>query len=255
MAWHWKPAIVNPLLSYYIVFTSRPFWLLMVPSVSHWNMLYFQESQLFMYNTYCLLSWASNIGSCERSPDGCFGSTTNSVENKTQCQGALHRRGCGINCGCGGIVRNYISRIPFRKNTLACSAGVFFECAICSRKRHVETSRREEERGQVTYRTGYYFYSSQSSTVIKSKMSATTILRTRTRFRPPKIRLHCWLKISLLFSLWDRRLFLHPKSANTRVHLRQYPVSNSVMKNLYTITFRQIPLFDYNFCHKQIAHH
>ena len=86
-------------------------------------------------------------------------------------------------------------------------------------------------------------------------MSATTILQTRARFRPPKIRLHCRLKISLLFSLWDRRLFLHPKSANTRVHLRQYPVSNSVMKNLYTITFRQIPLFDYNFCHKQIAHH
>ena len=108
MVWHWKPAIVNPLLSYYIVFTSRPFWLLLVPSISHWNMLYFQESQLFMYTTYCLLSWASNIGSCERSPDGCFGSTTNSVENKTQCQGALHRRGCGINCGCGGIVRNYI---------------------------------------------------------------------------------------------------------------------------------------------------
>ena len=30
---------------------------------------------------------------------------------------------------------------------LACSAGVFFERAICSRKRHVETSRREEEMG------------------------------------------------------------------------------------------------------------
>ena len=28
---------------------------------------------------------------------------------------------------------------------LACSAGVFFERAICSRKRNVETSRREEE--------------------------------------------------------------------------------------------------------------
>ena len=40
---------------------------------------------------------------------------------------------------------------------------------------------------------GYYFYSPQSSTVIKSKMAATTILRTRTRFRPPKIRLHCRL--------------------------------------------------------------
>ena len=56
---------------------------------------------------------------------------------------------------------------------LACSAGVFFERAICSRKRHVETSRREEE-------MGYYFYSPQSSTVIKSKMAATTILRTNT---------------------------------------------------------------------------
>ena len=32
---------------------------------------------------------------------------------------------------------------------LACSAGVFFERAICSRKRHVETSRREEEMERV----------------------------------------------------------------------------------------------------------
>ena len=44
-----------------------------------------------------------------------------------------------------------------------------------------------------SYRKGYYFYSPQSSIVIKSKMAATTILRTRTRFRPPKIRLHCRL--------------------------------------------------------------
>ena len=44
-----------------------------------------------------------------------------------------------------------------------------------------------------TNRKGYYLYSPQSSTVIKSKMAATTILRTRTRFRPPKIRLHCRL--------------------------------------------------------------
>ena len=89
---------------------------------------------------------------------------------------------------------------------VACSAVVFFERAICSRKRHVETSRREEEMyfslpspsplsffRPRTYRKGYYFYSPQSSTVIKSKMAATTILRTRTRFRPPKIRLHCRL--------------------------------------------------------------
>ena len=110
-----------------------------------------------------------------------------------------------------------------KPDRLACSAGVFFERAICSRKRHVETSRREEEMGQVkgsgeeagrekrktayfflpsplsffrprTYRKGYYFYSPQSSTVIKSKLAATRILRTRTRFRPPKIHLHCRLQ-------------------------------------------------------------
>ena len=42
-----------------------------------------------------------------------------------------------------------------------------------------------------TYRKGYYFYSPQSSTVIKSKIAATTILRTRTRFRPPKAKYAC----------------------------------------------------------------
>ena len=111
-------------------------------------------------------------------------------------------------------------------DAIACSAGVFFERAICSRRRHVETSRREEEMGRVkgsgeggggrvfffspppppfpsfalaptvrepSNRKGYYFYSPQSSTVIKSKMAATTTLRTRTRFRPPEIRLHCRL--------------------------------------------------------------
>ena len=36
-------------------------------------------------------------------------------------------------------------------------------------------------------------YSPQSSTVIKSKMVATAILQTRTRFRPPNIRMHCRL--------------------------------------------------------------
>ena len=97
---------------------------------------------------------------------------------------------------------------------LACRPGVFFERAICSRKRHVETSRREEEMGRVkgsgegagreksifflpspsplsffrprTYRKGYYFYSPQSSTVIKSKMAATTISRTRQGFAHQK---------------------------------------------------------------------
>ena len=32
---------------------------------------------------------------------------------------------------------------------VACSAGVFFERAICLRKRHAQTSRREEEIGRV----------------------------------------------------------------------------------------------------------
>ena len=85
---------------------------------------------------------------------------------------------------------------------------------FCSQKCHVETSRREEDMGRVkeggereefflpfpfplsffcpcTYPKGYYFYSPQPSTVIKSKMEATT---TRTqRFHPPKIHLHCRL--------------------------------------------------------------
>ena len=95
------------------------------------------------------------------------------------------------------------SHSPHTVLTLACSAGVFFKRAICSRKRRVETSRREEEMGRVKgsgkgarrekRKRLHYFYSPQSSTVIKSKMAATTILCTRTRFRPPKIRLHCRL--------------------------------------------------------------
>ena len=39
------------------------------------------------------------------------------------------------------------NRKMFGPKNLACSAGVFFERAICSR--HVETSRREEEMGPV----------------------------------------------------------------------------------------------------------
>ena len=85
--------------------------------------------------------------------------------------------------------------VLWARTDVTSSAGVFFERAICSRKRHVETSRREEEMGRVN------FYSPQSSTVINSKMVATTILRTRTRFRPPKIRLHCRLGPMLLYFL------------------------------------------------------
>ena len=51
----------------------------------------------------------------------------------------------------------------------------------------------------ASYRKGYHFDSPQSSTVIKSKMATTTILRTQTRFRPPKVRLHCRLPIFRFF--------------------------------------------------------
>ena len=51
-----------------------------------------------------------------------------------------------------------------------------------------------------TYRKGYYFYSPQSSTVIKSKTATTKISRTRTRFRPPKIRLPCRLLTNRIIS-------------------------------------------------------
>ena len=111
---------------------------------------------------------------------------------------------------------------------LACSAGVFFERAICSRKHHVETSRRDEEMGESkgtgrgrgeriknavsffslppppfpsfalapTVRVTISALPNLPCTVIKSKMATTTMLRTRTRFRPPKIRVNCRLQLS-----------------------------------------------------------
>ena len=66
-------------------------------------------------------------------------------------------------------------RLTCFMSNLACSAGVFFCVPNLLAKNRVETSQREEEIGRV-YRKGYYFYSPQSSTVIKSKMAATTIL-------------------------------------------------------------------------------
>ena len=115
---------------------------------------------------------------------------------------------------------------------------------FASRKHHVETSRREEEMGRVKgsgegagresffslpssfpfsffrpriYRKGYYFYSPQSSAVIKSKMAATTILRTRTRFRPPKIRLHCRLQESPVFEFVP--VSCNQRSVSSRSHV------------------------------------
>ena len=48
-----------------------------------------------------------------------------------------------------GFTRIHLHLPPLAFTHLACSAGVFFERSICSRKRHVETSRGEEEMGQV----------------------------------------------------------------------------------------------------------
>ena len=56
-----------------------------------------------------------------------------------------------------------------------------------------------------TYPQGYYFYSPQSFTVIKSKMAATTI-RTRTRFRPPKILIADQNEQNLYGSFSDRNI-------------------------------------------------
>ena len=72
-------------------------------------------------------------------------------------------------------------------------------------------------RGPHTYRNGYYFYSPQSSTVIKSKMTTTRILPTQTRFRPAKIHLHCRLKRSqkLCLHAWKQTSgFMHFWSQN-----------------------------------------
>ena len=68
-----------------------------------------------------------------------------------------------------------------------------------------------------TYRKGYNYYSPQSSTVIKSKMAATTTLRTRTRFRPPKIRLQCRLLL-----LWSKKEYGLLKSNLWRLGLRGF---------------------------------
>ena len=38
--------------------------------------------------------------------------------NKTLCERAIRRVGCGIYCECGGIVRNDIFPEPFRTDTL-----------------------------------------------------------------------------------------------------------------------------------------
>ena len=99
-----------------------------------------------------------------------------------------------------------------------------------------------------TYRKGYYFYSPQSSTVIKSKMAATTILRTRTtstrtRFCPPKIRLHCRLpiiKLAIMYlkkiSWWTHIVAWIPSSATLTI-------CNQLTKHLWTANFQAFELW------------
>ena len=90
-----------------------------------------------------------------------------------------------------------------------------------------------------TYREGYYFYSPQSSTVIKSKMAATKIFRTRTRFRPPKIRLHCRLDIEkLIFQSGQRPTLsvnLRPKIVGLTAPKLWNSIPNSIFQGFLKI--------------------
>ena len=65
------------------------------------------------------------------------------------------------------------SRVTDAMSFIACSAGVFFERAICSRKCHVETSRREEEMGRQ------YFDTEESDSYHINKACRTMILIKR----------------------------------------------------------------------------
>ena len=89
-----------------------------------------------------------------------------------------------------------------------------------------------------TYRKGYYFYSPQSSTVIKSKMVATTILRTRTRFRPPTIRLHCRLHSSQ--HCWDLLRPCWQWCANGCNNSQQHETCNRVCKRTQHVTSNNV---------------
>ena len=79
-----------------------------------------------------------------------------------------------------------------------------------------------------------YFYSPQSSTVIKSKMAATTILRTRTRFRPPKRRLHCRLVVPK-YGMFEKEL----KMAGDKNKHTIWALLLSLLALTTTYTFQQ----------------
>ena len=116
---------------------------------------------------------------------------------RTWIQGSLRMQECRDEC------------------SLQCKRFLRARKCFCSRKRHVETSRREEEMGRVKgsgkgvgrekRKTSFPSFALTPTLRVTistlpnlplswdQKMAATTI-RTRTRFPPPKIRLHCRLR-------------------------------------------------------------
>ena len=92
---------------------------------------------------------------------------------------------------------------------LACSAGVF--------------SRFGPANG-FAQESAMLLFSPQSSSVIKSKMAATTI-QTWTSFRPPKIRLHCRLKFYPTIPTICNIGITHSKAATQRRWLSSSSVS------------------------------
>ena len=85
-------------------------------------------------------------------------------------------------------------RTEFPKRTMISGRRIFFSVSLALLSLRKNGGLLVVSR---TYRKGYYFYSPQSFTVIKSKMAAITI-QTWTRFRLPKIRLRCRLIPMLL---------------------------------------------------------
>ena len=92
-----------------------------------------------------------------------------------------------------------------------------------------------------TYRKGYYFYSPQSSIVIKSKIAATTILRTRTRFRPPTIRLQATqLPTLLVQQCWDLLRPCWQWCVNGCNNSQQHETCNRVCKRTQHVTSNNV---------------
>ena len=124
---------------------------------------------------------------------------------------------------------------------LTCSAGVFFGCANVFARESAMLKLPEERRNGARQRKRggsgesagrekrrVYFFSSPPPSfpsfalaptrrvlpnLTKSKMAATTIrTRTRTRFCPPKIRLHCRPHGHLYSDLWKIDPYFRPEA-------------------------------------------